>query len=298
VSRTSIASSSRRSPSSPAPDVPAVPGTASEVRSALDALGVRPSKEWGQSFLTDPFVADAEAALAEVAPGRPVVEIGGGLGALTAALVRRGIGPLTVIERDRRLARFLTTTFGPRIRVVTGDALTAPLPPADAVVGNLPYSVATPILLRLFGVRTPRVVVLVQREVAERLGADPGTKTYGRLSILARMYGTVELYRTVGPDAFTPRPEVASRIAVHVARRGALPVPPVEAFEEILRRLFSSRRKQLANLLPRVVPEGESPAELAERAGWPSDWTHRRPEELPPEAFFVLARALAGLEDP
>jgi len=279
------------------PDVPAVPETPSEVRSALDALGVRPSKEWGQSFLTDPFVADAEAALVEVPPGRPVVEIGGGLGVLTAALVRRGIGPVTVIERDRRLARFLTTTFGSRIRVVTGDALTVPLPPADAVVGNLPYSVATPILLRLFGARPPRVVFLVQREVAERLAAGPGTKTYGRLSIVAQMYGTVELYRTVGADAFMPQPEVASRIAVHIARPGSLPVPSVPAFEEMLRRLFSSRRKQLANLLPRVVSGGASPAAAAERAGWPADWTHRRPEELPPEAFFALARALAEVAE-
>jgi 16S rRNA (adenine1518-N6/adenine1519-N6)-dimethyltransferase len=263
------------------------------VRATLDALGVRPSKEWGQSFLTDPFVADAEAALVELPPGQPVVEIGGGLGVLTAALLRRGIGPLTVIERDRRLARFLARTFGPRIRLVTGDALTVPLPPAEAVVGNLPYSVATPILLRLFAARTPRVVFLVQREVAERLAAAPGTKTYGRLSIVAQLYGSLELFRTVGPDAFTPRPEVASRIAVHVARPGPLPVPAVPAFEEMLRSLFSSRRKQLANLLPRVLPDGQDAEELARRAGWPTDWAHRRPEELPPSAYFALASALS-----
>jgi 16S rRNA (adenine1518-N6/adenine1519-N6)-dimethyltransferase len=272
-----------------------VPERPDEVRAALDALGVRPSKEWGQSFLTDPFVADAEAALVELPPGRPVVEIGGGLGVLTAALLRRRMGPLTVVERDRRLARFLATTFGDRVRVVTGDALTVPLPPAEAVVGNLPYSVATPILLRLFAARVPRVVALVQREVAERLAAGPGSKTYGRLSIVARLYGTVELFRTVGPEAFTPQPEVASRIVVHVARSGPLPVPAVPAFEEVLRRLFSSRRKQLSNLLPRVVPEHGDVNELARRADWPIDWAHRRPEELPPEAYFALAGAIADL---
>jgi len=292
VSRTSTASSSRRKPADEGA-VPAVPERPDEVRATLDALGVRPSKEWGQSFLTDPFVADAEAALVELPPGRPVVEVGGGLGVLTAALVRRGLGPITVIERDRRLARFLSTTFGSRVRVVAGDALTVPLPPADAVVGNLPYSVATPILLRLFAARTPRVVFLVQREVAERLAAGPGSKTYGRLSIIARLYGSLELFRTVGPDAFTPQPEVASRIGVHVARTGHLPVPSVPAFEEMLRQLFSSRRKQLANLLPRVNPQGEGLDEIARRAGWPTDWHHRRPEELPPEAYFALAHALS-----
>jgi 16S rRNA (adenine1518-N6/adenine1519-N6)-dimethyltransferase len=199
---------------------------------------------------------------------------------------------VTVIERDRRLARFLLETFGDQIRVVTGDALTVPLPPADAVVGNLPYSVATPILLRLFAARVPRVVFLVQREVAERLAAGPGSKKYGRLSIIAQLYGSVELFRTVGASAFTPRPEVDSRIGVHVARRGPLPVPSVPEFEEALRRLFSSRRKQLVNLLPRLVDAPGSADALARRAGWPPDWSHRRPEELPPSDYFALARAL------
>jgi 16S rRNA (adenine1518-N6/adenine1519-N6)-dimethyltransferase len=286
------ASSSHRS----APDdgaVPAVPERPDEVRAALDSLSVRPSKEWGQSFLTDPFVADAEAALVELPPGRPVVEVGGGLGALTAALLRRGIGPLTVIERDRRLARFLSTTFGTRIRVVPGDALTVPLPPAEAVVGNLPFSVATPILLRLFAARTPRIVFLVQREVAERLAAGPGSKKYGRLSIIAQLYGSLELFRTVSSAAFTPRPEVDSRIGVHVARREPLPVPSVPELEEIVRQLFSSRRKQLSNLLPRLTSSRASADELARRAGWSADWAHRRPEELPPSDYFALARALA-----
>jgi 16S rRNA (adenine1518-N6/adenine1519-N6)-dimethyltransferase len=263
------------------------------VRAALDALGVRPSKEWGQSFLTDPFVADAEAALVELPPGHPVVEVGGGLGGLTAALLRRGVGPLTVIERDPRLARFLETTFGTRIRVLTGDALTVPLPPAEAVVGNLPFSVATPILLRLFAARTPRIVFLVQREVAERLAAGPGSKKYGRLSIIAQLYGSLELFRTVSSAAFTPRPEVESRIGVHVARREPLPVPSVPVLEETVRQLFSSRRKQLSNLLPRLTPSRESADELARRAGWPADWAHRRPEELPPSDYFALARAIA-----
>jgi len=293
VSRTSTASLSRRN-ARDAPDLPAVPERPEEIRSTLTALGVRPSKEWGQSFLTDPFVADAEAALVELPAGRPVVEIGGGLGILTAALLRRGLGPITVIERDRRLARFLATTFGSRITVVAGDALSVALPPADAVVGNLPYSAATPILLRLFAARMPRVVFLVQREVAERLAAGPGSKRYGRLSIIAQLYGSIELFRTVGPEAFAPRPEVESRIGVHVARSDPFPVPSVPEFEEVLRRLFSSRRKQLSNLLPRVVSGAASAPDIAQRAHWPEDWARRRPEELPPTAFFALAHALAG----
>lgn len=291
MSRTSTASSSRRR--DPKPSRSPVPKRADEVRRTLARLGVEPSRRWGQSFLIDSFVADAEAALVEVPPGRPVLEIGGGLGILTEALLRRNLAPLTVIEKDRRLARFLRETFGGRIHVVVGDALTLDLPTVDCVVGNLPYSVGTPILLGLLARRTPRIVTLLQREVAERLAASPGSKEYGRLSIVARLYGTVELFRTVSAELFCPRPEVESQIVVHVARSGALPVPSVPELERIVRVLFSSRRKQLGNLLPRLTSARDAAGELAIRAGWPSDWRVLRPENLPPEAYFALAREVA-----
>jgi 16S rRNA (adenine1518-N6/adenine1519-N6)-dimethyltransferase len=291
VSRTSTVSSSPPEPAANEP--PAVPTTVAEVRAALARLEVRPSRGMGQSFLTDPYVADAEAALVGLPPGRPLLEVGGGFGQLTAALLRRQLGPITVIERDARLARFLRRTFGDRVAVLEADALEVPLPPAEAAVGNLPYSVATPILLRLFEARIPRVVFLLQDEVARRLAAGPGSKEYGRLSIIARLYGTVELFRTVSPAAFTPVPEVTSRIGVHVARTEELPVPSVPVFEEMVRRLFSSRRKQLRNLLPRVVRSEAAAARLAHEAGWPEEWPSLRPEALAPEAYFGLARALA-----
>jgi 16S rRNA (adenine1518-N6/adenine1519-N6)-dimethyltransferase len=290
VSKTSTASSSPRSRAA-APEF-GVPERPVEIRRTLAALGVRPSKSWGQSFLTDPFVADAEAALVEVPDGRPVVEIGGGLGVLTAALLRRGFHPLTVIERDPRLAGFLRSTFGDRIRVVVGDALEVELPEAECVIGNLPYSVATPILLRLLERRTPRVVFLVQREVAERLAASPGSKQYGRLALAARLYGEVELYRTVSAASFVPVPEVESRLGVHVARPGPLPVPSVATFERVVRTLFSSRRKQLGNLLPRLAGSIDESARLAQEAEWPAEWSTLRPEQLPPEAFFRMSRSV------
>ncbi len=245
----------------------------------------------GQSFLIDPFAADAEAALVETPAGRPVVEVGGGLGMLTAALVRRGVRPLTIVERDPRLVAFLRATFADRIVVDEADAATYPFPRDATVVGNLPFSVATPILLALFERRTPRIVAMVQREVADRLAAGPGSKTYGRLSIAARLYGEIELFRTVSRSSFFPTPEVEGRIIVHTTRKGPLPVPDPGRFEEIVRLLFSSRRKQLGNLLPRL---GRSPAErerATREAAWPDDWPRLRPEDLPPEAFFRFATA-------
>ncbi|MGI0068158.1 MAG: 16S rRNA (adenine(1518)-N(6)/adenine(1519)-N(6))-dimethyltransferase RsmA, partial [Thermoplasmata archaeon] len=272
-----------------APAPGGVPRDHGSIAATLERLGVRPSRRLGQSFLADPFVADAEAALAAEGPAAPVVEIGGGLGVLTEALLRRGVGPLTVVERDPKLAAHLRASFADRIEVVEGDALEWTFPTRATVVGNLPFSAATPILLARWAARTPRLVVLVQREVAERIAAAPGSRVYGRLSIAAALYGTTELFQVVPSRSFEPVPEVEGRVLVHTARSGPLPVPSVAEFEAILRHLFSSRRKQLANLLPRIAGGPEAAARWATLADWPEDWRRLRPEVLPPEAYFRLA---------
>jgi 16S rRNA (adenine1518-N6/adenine1519-N6)-dimethyltransferase len=270
-----------------------VPERPEEIRAALRALGLRPTRRMGQSFLADPFVADAEAALVATGAPESTIEVGGGLGVLTAALLRRDVTPLTVVERDARLATHLRAAFGDRIAVEEADALARTYLPVGAVVGNFPYSIATPLLLRLFEARVPRITVLIQKEVAQRLGSGPGSREYGRLSILARLYGEVELFRTVPASSFEPEPEVESQLVVHVARSGPLPVPSVPEFERTVWQLFRSRRKQLGNLLPRVAGTDGSAQRLADRAGWPGGWARQRPEELPPEAYFRLAIALA-----
>jgi 16S rRNA (adenine1518-N6/adenine1519-N6)-dimethyltransferase len=280
VSRTSTGSSSVRDPARRA------------VVDQLQAAGVRPQRELGQSFLIDPFVPDAEAALVEVPPGAAVVEIGPGLGAFTEALLRRGIGPLTVIEKDRRLVAHLRRTFGDRIRVLEGDARTLELPEAAAVVGNFPFSVGTPLLVRLLKARVPVIVALLQAEVAERLLAEPGSGSYGRLTLLAQLHADVEGFLPVPSEAFEPVPAVAGRVVRLTHRPGPLPVPDEDRFEALTRALFTARRKQLKNLLPGAVPPGRDPDGLAAAAEWPSDWRTRRPEELPPAAYFRLATVL------
>jgi 16S rRNA (adenine1518-N6/adenine1519-N6)-dimethyltransferase len=289
VSRTSTGSSSPRSePNDPVAS--AVPESPAAVAEALGSLGFRPSRRRGQSFLTDPFVADAEVALLDRPLDSPIVEVGGGLGILSAALVRRGYSNLTVLELDGRLARHLRVALGPRVRVETADALEAPIPSGAAFIGNLPYGAATPILIRLLKARVPRVVAMVQNEVAERLAAPPGSGTYGRLSILAQLFAEVELFRTVGPASFQPRPAVTSRILTLTARPDPLAVQSVERLEEVVRVLFSSRRKQLGNLLPRLTGDADG---VAVRSGWPEGWRRLRPEELPPSAFYDLSNTLA-----
>lgn len=289
MSTTSTASSS---PASRRTDVPAVPDRPAAVAEALRHLGVRPSRALGQSFLVDRYVADALASLAEPTSGRPVVEVGGGLGIVTRALLERNVRELTVVERDARLARHLRATFGPRVTVLCADARTFDFPAHGTVVGSLPYASGTAIVLDLLHRRVRRVAVLLQKEVAERFAAAPGSRAYGRPSILARLYGTPELLREVGPEAFVPEPKVSSRLWAHTARDGPLPVPSVARLEEVVRRLFAGRRKQLGNLLPGLAGDRPRTERLAHDAAWPPDWARRRPEELDPEAFFRLATLL------
>jgi 16S rRNA (adenine1518-N6/adenine1519-N6)-dimethyltransferase len=290
VSRTSTDSLSRRNARRSHAELPA--GQA-EIERTLEALRLVPSKRLGQSFLSDAFVADAEAALLTPRAGAPIVEVGGGLGILTEALLRRGLGPITVIERDVRLATFLRGKFGSRVTIVEGDALTTELPPDAVYVGNLPFSIATPLLVRLLYARVPQVVALIQREVAERLAAGPGSRVYGRLSILAQAFGSVEPFQVVPADSFTPTPAVDGRIIVLTARVGPLPVDSIESLESVVRALFSARRKQLGNLLPRVARLPADAHTVARKAGWPANWSRLRPENLPPEAFFRLANVLS-----
>ncbi len=290
--RTVACSSSRQDRSPRRRPYDGVPRRAAEVAAALEGLDLEPSRRRGQSFLTDPFIADAEAALVGTGPGEPIVEVGGGLGMLTDALLRRGLGPLTVVEREPRLAAFLRFHFGDRVTILEADALEAELPAARAVVGNLPFSVATALFLRWFRAGVPRIVALVQKEVGDRLAAGPGSRDYGRLSILAALYGTVERHRTVPAASFYPVPQVDGRLVTFDRRPGPLPVPDVERLETLVQRLFSRRRKQLGNLLPGTLAGlrgGGNAEEAAAAAGWPSDWARRRPEELAPEQYFRLA---------
>jgi 16S rRNA (adenine1518-N6/adenine1519-N6)-dimethyltransferase len=273
-------------------DLPQVPDRPESVAAEIRRLGIRPSRSLGQSFLTDSFIADAEAALLETPPGVPVLEVGPGLGILTRALLARGRQPLWLIERDRRLAAYLRERFGSGVSLLEGDALSVKWPPVGAMVGNLPFSVATAVLTKALALRIPLWVALVQREVGERLAASPGSRSYGRLTVLAALYGTIERFLPVPASAFCPKPEVEGLVVRFRARSDPLPVPSVPAFENLLRALFSHRRKMLGNILPRVI--GVRSRSAPQEAGWPEDWMRRRPEELRPDLYFRLAAVLSS----
>jgi len=232
--------------------------TLTEIRAALAARGLRPLRQLGQNFLHDKNLAAwlAEQALADGAPETEIVEIGPGLGALTAFLLARG-ARVIALEMDRGLCAFLRERFAREIMegqfdLRHGDALE--LLPALAptrACGNLPYYISTPLLMECLRLQAALLFFVMQKEVGQRLASGPGNKTYGALSVLVQVAYEVELVRTLPGSVFFPPPEVES-VAVRLRRRDQ---PLVEAenraaFVTFVQRGFSQRRKKLSNLLP------------------------------------------------
>ena len=233
----------------------------SDIRAALGELDLTPSKTLGQNFLHDQNLARWIVAQLEVAPGDALLEIGPGLGALTAAALETG-APLTALEKDGRLAEFLTRRFAgaENFRAVHGDALdfdVRALWPRRLVkvFGNLPYYVSTPLLFHFTSPAAPveRAVFLLQRELAERLAAGPGTKDYGLISVVLGRRWRVKLLRVLPASVFLPEPKVDSAlISLTLREPGELPPCDARTFEQIVRVGFSQRRKQLRKLLNAV----------------------------------------------
>jgi 16S rRNA (adenine1518-N6/adenine1519-N6)-dimethyltransferase len=265
----------------------------------LEAYGVEPSKALGQHFLVDPNLAVAIAADTGAGPGDHVVEIGAGLGALTTALAERGPERVLAIEFDRALVpalRSITEAF-PSIGVLAADAtkvdwLSTLEDRSWIACGNLPYNVGTAIVLSLVE-RAPmvrRLVVMVQREVADRLVATPASREgYGPTSLRIAYHADATMVRTAPVSVFWPRPTVASAI-VRLERhdRPAVDVDPV-ALWRLVDESFAQRRKAMRAALRRLGatdPDGV----LARAAVDPS----ARPEELDLEAFARVTEALTA----
>jgi 16S rRNA (adenine1518-N6/adenine1519-N6)-dimethyltransferase len=253
--------------------------TPRQVRELLSEHGLSPSRALGQNFVADPNTVRRIARLAEVGPGDRVVEVGPGLGSLTLALAETGAS-VTAVELDRHLLPALRSVVEPHgVRVVQGDAMrldwSALLGEEDgsggsaasgewSLVANLPYNIATPLVLDLLaGVPAiERMLVMVQREVGERLAAHPGERAYGIPSVKVAYRATAEVVGRVPATVFIPPPRVES-VLVRLRR---LPEPPVEADPAALFRLveagFGQRRKMLRRSLAGLV----DPAAF-ERAG-------------------------------
>jgi 16S rRNA (adenine1518-N6/adenine1519-N6)-dimethyltransferase len=247
----------------------------------------QPRKRFGQHFLTDHGVIDEIVAAIDPRPGEALVEIGPGLGALTLPLVER-CKQLAVIELDRDLAARLRRN--PALEVIEADVLSVDIAALASqklqklrLVGNLPYNISTPILFHLLpaAAEVQDQHFMLQKEVVQRIAAEPCKKEYGRLSVMLQWRYHIEMLFDVPPEAFEPPPRVESAIV----RMLPWPKPPAldaSLLEELLQVAFSQRRKLLRHTLGRWL----------EARGFAGDFdVQRRAEEVPVAEYMALARA-------
>ena len=274
-----------------------------EMRPLLQKAGFRFSRGKGQNFLTASWVPERIARAAELGPSDGVVEIGPGVGCLTRELAARA-GKVLAYEVDRALEPVLAVTVGDlsNLEIVFADVMGRDLATDAAeklpglrlsVCANLPYSITTPVLTKLYQARCFRcILVMVQKEVAMRMCAGAGESDYGAFSLLTRWYAEPELLFDVGPECFVPRPKVRSAV-VRLVMRDAPPAEVDEAaFFRVVRAAFNQRRKTLANALEEVCGRDRAAKALA-MCGLDA---HIRGEALGLEDFAALTNAVRDLE--
>ena len=279
------------------------------VRRTLREAGLRAQRRFSLNFLADVDVLEAILAAAAPVPGRRVLEIGPGLGILTGGLLAAG-AQVTAVEIDRGMVAHLRSSFALELAagaltLVEGDILDEDLaalaaPPYD-VVANLPYHVTSPVLHRLLGgeagPRPERCVLMVQREVAERIAAPPGAMSY--LSVFVQYHAAASIVRRVSRDAFEPAPEVESAILALDVRapeaHGRLPAEMEDNLWRLVQAGFRERRKMLHNVLPRQLPiEPATIAAALAEVGIASD---RRPQTLRVAEWIALLGALGPISE-
>ncbi len=248
----------------------------------------QPRKRFGQHFLTDTGVLDAIVSAIDPKPGQALIEIGPGLGALTLPLLER-CQRLTVIELDRDLAARLRKNMA--LEVIEADVLTVDFNAIAAqrnarlrVVGNLPYNISTPILFHLLGAaaQIEDQHFMLQREVVRRMAASPGTKDYGRLSVMLQWRYHIEPVLDVPPEAFEPPPRVDSAVVRMLPWPQPAAVDP-KTLEALVASAFSQRRKLLRHSLGRWLDE----------RGFSGTFDlQRRAEEVPVAEYLALAQVL------
>lgn len=270
------------------------------LREVIAAHGLRARKELGQNFLLDLNLTARIARVAGPLEGVRVIEVGPGPGGLTRALLAEGAREVIAIERDARALPALAQiaeAYPGRLTVISGDAmemdyrLLADGP--TRIIANLPYNIATPLLTGWLTLDPwpsffESLVLMFQREVAERICARPGEDAYGRLGVLAGWRSEARIAFNVGRQAFVPPPNVTSAV-VHLVPKPVGDDVTVKNLEQVTRAAFGQRRKMVRQSLKSVGVPVEG---LLAAAGLKGD---ERAEELPVEAFLAMARALPGL---
>lgn len=262
---------------------------------------IKMSKKLGQNFLIKRGIVDEIVHAAELTPGEPVLEVGPGIGTLTQGLAQSG-ADVTAIELDRRLLEVLDTTLASydNVRIVHGDVLKLDVPTIMnhkpfKVVANLPYYITTPIIMSLLESKLPieRLVVMVQKEVALRMVAKPGTKDYGALSVAVQYYTEPDIVLDVPPKSFLPAPAVTSS-AIRCVLRDKPPVDVIDEklFFRVVKAGFAQRRKTFANTMKTTGLSKDRIEELLAKANIDGQ---RRGETFTLQEFADVANAWASL---
>ena len=263
---------------------------------------IKMSKKLGQNFLIKRGIVDEIVHAAELTVGEPVLEVGPGIGTLTQGLAQSG-ADVTAIELDRRLLEVLDTTLASydNVRIIHGDVLKLDLPTIMnqkpfKVVANLPYYITTPIIMSLLESKLPieRLVVMVQKEVALRMVAKPGTKDYGALSVAVQYYTEPDIVLDVPPKSFLPAPAVTSSVIRCVLRDK----PPVDVIDEklffrVVKAGFAQRRKTFANTMRTTGLSKEQIDDILVKANIDGQ---RRGETFSLQEFAVVANAWADIQ--
>jgi len=256
---------------------------------------VRAKKHLGQHFLKDASVAERIAQAIDGESGN-VLEIGPGTGILTKPLILREFQNLKLVELDSESVEYLEQNFFKSdFELIAGDFLRLNLQDmfggkSFTLTGNFPYNISSQILFRIFENREiiPEMVGMFQKEVAERVAANEGSKTYGILSVLLKVYYEIDYLFTVDAHLFNPPPKVQSAV-IKIKRNDRTELPfPDKRFKSVVKMAFNQRRKTLRNALSAMIPENPSP-EIQK-------YLPKRAEQLSPEEFIELATELIKAE--
>jgi 16S rRNA (adenine1518-N6/adenine1519-N6)-dimethyltransferase len=269
------------------------------LREVIAALEIDAKKSLGQNFILDLNLTRRIARFAAPLDTTTVVEVGPGPGGLTRGLLMEGARRVIVVERDQRCAPALAQiaeAYPGRLSVHLGDALDVDWPAVlssdscrTVIVANLPYNVATRLLIGWLETEPwppwwSQMALMFQKEVAERIVAQPGSKAYGRLAVISQWRATPRIALTLGPEAFTPPPKVASAVVTFLPRREPMPECSVQWLGRVTAAAFGQRRKMLRQSLRTLVAD---PLPLLEAAGVAPEL---RAEQLDVETFARLAR--------
>ena len=273
-----------------------------KTKGIIKKYNIRANKRFGQNFLIDQNVLDSIIEAGEVSKDDVVIEIGPGLGVLTAELCGHA-GSVTAIEIDKRFAEILNELLGNynNFKIVQGDVLKVNLDELvrdlgykskAKVIANLPYYITTPVIMKILEEcsEISTIVIMIQKEVAERITAEPGGKEYGALTVAAAYYGTAKKMFDVPPHCFMPRPEVTSSvIRIDVNEKPPVEIKSKENFFKVVKAAFAQRRKTLLNSLANSGIFGAPKDQIEKILGEIGIEENRRPETLSIQDFARIA---------